>query len=127
MSKIICRFAPALLILIFSGFAFGDDFKSLTISAGGLETILVHNGQFMIIRNFTQEGGSDRGIVTATRPPTSTAPADATTVLTAAILDTTTTPPDIINTVVIAGPADVVFHCGASGGNCFVSFKKDSN
>jgi hypothetical protein len=127
MSKIFCRLAPALFVLIFSCFAFGDDFKSLTITNGGSETILVHNGQFMIIRNFTQEGGSDRGFVTATRPPTSTNPADTTTVLTAAILNTTTTTPDIINTVVIAGPANVVFQCGTTGGNCFVSFKKDSN
>ena len=127
MSKIICRLAPALLILIFSGFALGDDFKSLTIPAAGSETILVHNGQFMIIRNFTQESGSDRGFVSATRPPTSTNPADTTVVLTAAILDTSTATPEIINNVVIAGPANVVFQCGSTGGNCFVSFKKDSN
>jgi hypothetical protein len=127
MSKIFCRLAPALFVLIFSCTVFGDDFKSLTITSGNSETILVHNGQFMIIRNFTQEGGSDRGFVTATRPPTSTDPADTTKVLTAAILDTTTTAPDIINTVVIAGPANVVFQCGTTVGNCFVSFKKDSN
>jgi hypothetical protein len=127
MSKILCRLAPALLVLIFSCVAFGDDFKSLTIPAAGSETILVHNGQFMIIRNFTQESGSDRGFVSATRPPTSTDPADTTVVLTAAILDTSTATPEIINNVVIAGPANVVFQCGSTGGNCFVSFKKDSN
>jgi hypothetical protein len=126
MSKIFCRLAPALLVLIFSGFAFGDDFKSQVVPASGL-AILVHNGQFMVIRNFTQDGGTDRGFVSATKPPTSTDPADTSNVLTAAILDNTTTnPPEIINSVVIAGPAKVTFTCG-TGGNCFVSFKKDSN
>lgn len=123
MSKIICRLAPALLILIFSGFAFGDDFKSLTIPSGTpSDTIRVHNGQFMVIRNFTQDDLLGlRGVVTVTKPPGGT-PVN---VLSAAALDQS--PPDIINSVVITGPADVVFTCGDTSGNCFVSYKKDNN
>jgi hypothetical protein len=125
MSKIICRLAPALLILIFSGFAFGDDFKSLTIDPlMSSETIRVHNGQFMVVRNFTQENGATRGVVMVTKPPSGSTPVNAVNVLTAALL---TDPPDVINSVVIAGPADVVFTCGDTTGHCFVSYKKDSN
>jgi hypothetical protein len=123
MSKIFCRLAPALFVLIFSRAVFGDDFKSLTISSGSpSETFRVHNGQFMVVRNFTQDDliGA-RGVVTVTKPPSGT-PVN---VLTTATLDAS--PPDIINSVVIAGPADVVFTCGDTTGNCFVSYKKDNN
>ena len=109
--------------------ASADDFKSATFDSTGFGPIRVHADQFMVIRNFTQEGGSTRGVVTVTRPPGSMVPTDTVQVLTAAILTTSSaTPPDIINNVVIAGPADVQATCGApSGSNCFISFKKDSN
>jgi hypothetical protein len=45
-------------------------------------------------------------------------------VLAAAILDMT--PLEVINNVVIAGPADVTVTCDPSA-TCFVSYKKDSN
>jgi hypothetical protein len=124
MSKIFCRLAPALLVLIFSCVAFGDDFKSLTIPSGTpSETIRVHNGQFMLVRNFTQDDLTGlRGVVTVTKPPSTGTPVN---VLSAAALDQV--PPDIINSVVIAGPADVVITCGDTTGNCFVSYKKDNN
>ncbi len=80
----------------------------------------------MVIRNFTQEDStsSTRGVVTVTTRGSTVITAG---VLTAAILSTTTAPPDVINSVVIAGPADVSVTCGAAPGNCFISFKKDSN
>jgi hypothetical protein len=107
----------------FAGTTFADDFKSQSF-IGSLDTIRVHGDQFMVIRNFTQDNmGSTRGVVMVAKPPTTGAVA----VLAAAIIDTTTTnPPDVINSVVIAGPADVTVTCGTMG-NCFISYKKDSN
>jgi hypothetical protein len=74
----------------------------------------------MLIRNFTQEGGTDRGFVTVNHNVN---------VLTAAILtsDPTQGTEEVINTVIIAGPADVTVTCGTTTGNCFITFKKESN
>ena len=47
-------------------------------------------------------------------------------VLVAAILDPSQ-PTEVINTIVIAGPADVSVTCGSTTGNCFISFKKEGN
>ena len=107
----------------FVGTIFADDFKSLTFDASSPQTIRVHGDQVMLIRNFTQEGtGSTRGTVIVTSPPSSTT---SVSVLAAAILDMPSI--EVINSVVIAGPADVTFNCGTGGGNCFVSFKKIDN
>ena len=112
-----------LVLCGFAGTTLADDFRSIVI-AGGVTQALprVHGDQFMVIRNFTQENGITHGVVTVTMLPGTT----AVNVLAAAIL--TMSPPDVINSVVIAGPADVSVSCGATSGmNCFISFKKDSN
>jgi len=124
MKKSFRRLAPIVLVFIFACFAFGDDFKSETIPSDGTCSacpIRVHGNQFMVIRNFTQDDGSPRGIVTVAKPIGS----NPVTVLTAALM--TASPPDIINNVVIAGPADVSIMCGTTSGNCFVSYKKKDN
>lgn len=125
MNKIFCRLAPALLVLNFSGVAFGDDFKSKVITAGDTQSLpRVHGDQFMVIRNFTQENGSSatRGVVQVSNDGGAT----WVSVLSAAFVDTTTNPPDVVNNVVIAGPLDVQVTCGTGAGNCFISFKKDN-
>ena len=125
MKKTFHRLASAFVVLIFSCFAFGDDFKSATF-ATSLDTIRVHADQFMLIRNFTQENGTTRGMVMVTKPPgSSSTPGTPVPVLAAAILTAST--PEVINNVVIAGPADVDVTCGNTTGNCFISYKKDSN
>src|ERR1700720_3671957 len=56
----------ALVVFAVPGIAFSGDFKSQVI-AGGQSVDLPHVGgdQFMLIRNFTQEGGTaDRGFIT---------------------------------------------------------------
>jgi hypothetical protein len=120
-------------ILILALFAFGsaifaDDFKSMVIPGDGGVTPQslphVSGDQFMFIRNFTQEASVSitRGVVTVTKANQGTAD-----VLSAAILDPSSSP-EVINVVVIAGPADVTVTCGAAAGNnCFISFKKESN
>jgi len=110
-------------ICLLAGPAFADDFKSMTIATGAtVDLPRIHGDQFMVIRNFTQEDGSLRGVVMVTKPPDSVT---SVSVLTAAVL--TASPPDVINNVVIAGPADVSVTCGNTSGNCFISYKKDSN
>jgi hypothetical protein len=117
----------AVALCAFVGTTFADEFKSKVIPGDGGVTsqLLAHvqDDQFMFIRNFTQENNASitRGVVTVTKHATT---AD---VLVAALLDPTS-PPEIINDIVIAGPADVSVTCGApSGSNCFISYKKEGN
>ena len=113
-----------LALCAFAGTTFADEFKSVVIPGDGTPHPLprVHGDQFMVIRNFTQEMGGTRGVVMVSAPPN---PPNPVNVLAAAVL--TASPPDVINSVVIAGPADVSATCGPAVGNCFISFKKDSN
>ena len=125
MKSLFPRFLAALFCFVFAAVAFADDFKSVTIVGGpsaSLGPIRVHGDQFMVIRNFTQDTGTtERGAVMVSAPPSST----AVNVLAAAILSMS--PLDVINSVVIAGPADVTVTCPDASANCFISYKKDSN
>jgi len=111
----------------FAGMTFAGDFKSMVITGGDTQSLPhVANDQFMVIRNFTQNGvGSSRGfvsVVTHTAGPTN--------VLTAAILDPADTSPDsleVINDIVIAGPANVTVTCGAGATDCFITYRKNSD
>lgn len=127
MNSFFCRIFATFFVLAFVAFASADDFKSMVIPSGGPTDLpRIHGDQFMVIRNFTQEGSAiidPRGVVTVTKPPTSVTPVN---VLAAAILDPSESP-EVINSVVIAGPADVSVTCGSMTGDCFISFKKDSN
>jgi hypothetical protein len=120
------RLLAAVFVFAFVSLIRADDFQSMVILGDGVPVALprIHGNQVMVIRNFTQEAivGAARGFVTVTKPPNSGTQVN---VLTAAALDAST--PDIINSVVIAGPADVSVTCGptAGFGNCFISFKKD--
>ncbi|HVI83149.1 MAG TPA: hypothetical protein VM717_10460 [Chthoniobacterales bacterium] len=117
------RFALALFLFGSSALLFANDFNSEVImpNSPGVNKN-VPDGQFMVIRNFTQIGGNQRGAVNVI-PLGQTG---MTTVLTAAILDPTS-PPEVINEVVIAGPATVIFTCGSDAtGNCFITFRKIS-
>ena len=117
----------ALAVCVLAGIAFASDFKSVIIS-GTTQQMIAHVGgdHFLVIRNFTQQGaGSSRGFVTVSNTPIG-GPVN---VLAAAIVDPATPPGslEVINSVIIAGPADVTVMCGAdTGSSCFISFKKDS-
>ena len=126
MKSLFPQFVAALFCFGFAALLFADDFKSMVIPSGTPTDLpRIHGDQFMVIRNFTQEGSASnpRGLVTVTKPPTSLTSVE---VLAAATLDPTK-PTEVINSVVIAGPADVSVTCGSTTGNCFISFKKDSN
>jgi hypothetical protein len=122
MKTLFPRFVAALCCFVFAAIAFAGDFKSAIISGGG-SLLLPHvaNDQFLVIRNFTQDTAtSSRGIVMVT---THTGTAN---VLTAAILDPSNTSSlEVINNVVVAGPADVTVKCG-DGTDCFITYRKDS-
>jgi hypothetical protein len=121
--KIFFRVFAAALCTV-AGIALADDFKSVVITGGGpVDLPRIHGDQFMVIRNFTQDTpGATRGVVMVTKPPSSVTPVN---VLAAAILDPSMSP-EVINSVVIAGPADVKVTCDPSA-ICFISFKKDGN
>jgi hypothetical protein len=109
------------LLLSVAGFAgaiFAADFKSAIITTSAL-TISVPDGHILHIRNFTQEGGSERGVVTVTINN------QTANVLNAAIIDTTV-PPEIINQIVIAGPATVTVQ-PILGATLFISFRKEQD
>jgi hypothetical protein len=90
----ICALAP---------FVVAGDFRSVLIKPKSDSLSLdVPDGQFLTIRNFTQEGGSQRGVVTVT--------VDGLTsnVLTAALIDKTlSVSPEFMKKAVIPGPADI--------------------
>jgi hypothetical protein len=100
--------------------AFGNDFKSVIIAANGSTSISVPNNHFLIIRNFTQEGGTTRGVVTVTDANSQTSA-----VLTAAIIDSSSASLEVINSEVIAGPVTVDVTCG-DGTSCVITYKRQS-
>jgi hypothetical protein len=120
MKTLFCAgFAIAALFGFVAGVMAGD-FKSATIFPPNALSKHLSDNEVMIIRNFTQEGGSTRGVVTVNidnQPPVN--------VLTAAILNAFTGSPEVINNVIIAGPANVTVTCAADATDCFITYKKD--
>ena len=121
-------FLAAFLIFIGIAFAFADDFKSQFISPSQpcpSCPIHVDDEQSLLIRNFTQDSMvNTRGAVTFQRHGGSIV-----TVLTASIVDPLASPGslEVINSVVIAGPATVNVSCGDATTGCFFSYKKQDN
>lgn len=120
--------ARCLIAIVFCASAvciLAGSFQSATIVPGGTLTIALADSRFLVIRNFTQEGGTTRGVVTVT---TDTGTAN---VLAAAIVDSgtssTSIPLEVISNVVIAGPATVTVTCPADATGCFITYRKESN
>jgi hypothetical protein len=81
-------------------------------------TLDVPEVQFLSIRNFTQEGGSQRGVVTVT------ADGQTSNVLAAALIDQgLSVPPEFIKKVVIPGPAQVTV-APVPGATLFVTYRR---
>ncbi len=104
---------------------FAGSFQSATIAPGGSLAIAVADGRFLVVRNFTQEGGTTRGVVTVT---TDSGTAN---ILAAAIVDSSTSstsiPLEVISNVIVAGPATVTVTCPGDATNCFITYRKESN
>jgi hypothetical protein len=119
-----------LLIAGFAGAIFAADFKSIIITTSAL-TINVPDDHILHIRNFTQEGGTERGVVTVkinnqTANVLNAAIIDNTAVTSPAATPSPTVPPEIINQIVIAGPATVTVP-PIPGATLFISFRKEQD
>jgi hypothetical protein len=131
LGNIVPRFMKNLLRILtlatcgFTGIAFAGDFKGVVIASGDTLTPPIHvsGDQFLVIRNFTQDSGSTRGLVNVYQIATG----QSANVLAATIIDQNNPPAlEVINNVVIAGPANVTVSCG-DGTNCFLTYRKESN
>ena len=109
------------------GFVFAGGFRSKVIATSPL-TIPVPDDRFLKITNFTQEGGTERGVV---RVNLSGDGGGVANILTATRIDLSTginsqNFPEISNQVIIAGPADVSV-APVAGATLVITYKKEPN
>ena len=113
--------------LLNAGFVFAGGFQSKIITTSPL-TITVPEDRFLKITNFTQEGGTDRGVVGVTLSGDAGGAAN---VLTATRIDLSTginsqNLPEIGNQLIIAGPAEAKVP-PVAGATLLISYKKEPN
>jgi hypothetical protein len=113
--------------LLNSGFVFAGGFQSKIVTTSPL-AITVPEDRFLRITNFTQEGGTDRGVVGVTLSGDTGGTAN---VLTATRIDFSTginsqNLPEIGNQVIIAGPAEVTVP-PVAGATLLISYRKEPN
>jgi hypothetical protein len=129
MKMLAVRSLVALTLLMAVTVAFANPFKSKIIS--GTDSVLeitVPGDHFMKITNFTQDGGTDRGVVQVILPG-DTENGGSTNVLTATRIDFSTgsnaqNAPEISNRVTIAGPATVRIR-PVVGAKLFITYRKE--
>src|SRR6266704_3013802 len=127
MKMLTARYFVALAFFAAAAVAFANPFKSKIITSSAL-VITVPDDHFLKITNFTQEGGTDRGVVSVTLTGEDGGSAN---VLSATRIDLSTGSnsqnfPEIGNRVIIAGPADVTVQ-PVTGATLFISYRKESN
>jgi len=113
--------------LLNAGFVFAGGFRSKIITTSAL-TITVPDDRVLKITNFTQEGGTERGVVRVNLSGDDGGSAD---VLAATRVDFSTGPnlqnlPEINNRVNIAGPAQVRI-APVMGATLLITYKKEPN
>jgi hypothetical protein len=123
------RCSIALVILAAASFAFANPFKTKIITGGSPLVITVPDDHFLKITNFSQQGGTDRGVVSVTL--TGDENSGTANVLTATRVDLSTginsqIAPEVINRVIIAGPAQVTV-APVTGATLFITYRKESN
>jgi hypothetical protein len=118
-----------LLVFLFftaTPFVFAGPFKSKIITTSPL-VITVPDGHFLRVRNFTQQGGVDRGMVSVMLEEGQTA-----NVLAATRIDLSSStsvspvPVEVINRVTIAGQAQVTI-APVLGATLFITYQKGEN
>ena len=127
------RYLVACVLLAATSFVFAGEFKSRIITSSPL-MITVPDNHFLKVTNFTQEGGVDRGVLTVTlndQSDQTSQTGQTANVLTASRIDSSTgsnsqNPPEIINQVRIAGPAQVTV-APVLGATLFITFRKLPN
>ena len=125
--KISSRCLIAVVMLAAASSAFAHPFKSRIITTSPL-MITVGNDQLLNIKNFSQEGGTNRAVVSVTFTGENGGTAN---VLVATRTDLSTGAnsqnfPEIGNKVIIAGPAEVTV-APVTGATLFITYRKDSN
>jgi hypothetical protein len=129
MRTLTVRFFVAAFFVAAAAGAFGNPFKSKIISSNdSVVEITVPGDHFMKITNFTQDGGTDRGVVEVVLPGDQEN-GGSTNVLTAARIDFSTganaqNSPEISNRVTIAGPAIVKIR-PVVGAKLFITYRKE--
>jgi hypothetical protein len=129
MKALTVRFFVAAVLLGAAAVAFANPFKSKIIQGTDpVLEIVVPGDHFMKITNFTQDGGTDRGIIEVVLPG-DTENGGSANVLTAARVDSSTggnvqNAPDVNNRLTIAGPAIVKIR-PVIGAKLFITYKKD--
>jgi hypothetical protein len=129
MKRVMVRCLVGLFAVAAGSFALANPFKSKVISStDSVVEITVPGDHFMKITNFTQDGGTDRGVVEVTLPG-DTENGGTTNVLTAARIDSSTggnaqNAPEFTNRVTIAGPALVRIR-PVVGAKLFITYRKE--
>jgi len=132
MKTLAARYFVALTFLAAAAVAVANPFKSKIITeTDSTLTIAVPDDHFLKIASFTQEGGTDRGVVEVTLSGSDTDESGTTDVLVATRIDLSTGAnalnfPEINNRVVITGPATVKVR-PITGATLFISYKKELN
>ena len=129
MRTLTVRFFVTAFFLAAATVGFANPFKSKIISSNdSVLEITVPGDHFMKITNFTQDGGTDRGVVEVILPGDQEN-GGSTNVLTAARIDFSTgtnaqNSPEISNRVTIAGPAIVKIR-PVVGAKLFLTYRKE--
>jgi len=121
------RYLVACVLLAATSLVFAGEFKSRIVTSSPL-MITVPDNRFLKVTNFTQEGGVDRGVLTVTLNDQTGQTGQTANVLTASRIDSSTgsnsqNPPEIINQVRIAGPAQVTV-APVLGAMLFITYRK---
>jgi hypothetical protein len=127
MKTLAARCFVALTFLAAAAVAVANPFKSKVITSSAL-VITVPDDHFLKITNFSQEGGTDRGVVAVTLTGEDGGSAN---VLAATRIDLSTGSnsqnfPEIGSRVTIAGPAQVTV-APVTGATLFITYRKESN
>jgi len=121
MKRVALRAAAVLFCLVIGNHAaVAGPFHTKVITESDSPLVLsIAENVFLQIRNFTQQGGSTRGAVSATID------GQTVNVLTASQIDTSnlTVPPEFINRIVVAGPATVTVN-PVAGATLTISYRK---
>src|SRR5437868_9589696 len=131
MNGFIVRFLIALTFFAAATFAVANPFKSKIITGTDSTLVIaVPDNHFLKITNFTQAGGTDRGVVEATLSG-DTENVGTVNILAATRIDLSTGAnsqnfPEIANRTIVAGPATVKVR-PVTGATLFISYQKELN
>ena len=126
---LVARLSIVLMFFVAAMVAVANPFKSKIITGSDSALVItVPDDHFLKITNFTQVGGTDRGVVAVTLTGEDGGTAS---VLSATRIDLSTGSnsqnfPEIDNRVIITGPANVIVQ-PVTGATLFISYRKELN